>query len=175
MWCIVGTCDRWQMVLREQQLVSLRMKPPGHQQQIYLEPPSRHQQRYLDPQATNNKDIWTSKSPPTKIFETSRPTLHTFFSADDGCTSSKKATVDDLIILCIKFPRKLSFPRNLTSVPITWRNQSTKSDFVCRTSVHDYVSIINTVLTFGNSLFLLLERTISSKRPIFIIDNMPTL
>ena len=122
-------------------------------------------------QVATNKDIWTLR-PPTRIFETSR---HAFFSADDGCSSTKKAIVDDLIILCIKFPRKLSFPRNLTSVPITRRNQSTKSDFVCRTSVHDYVSIINTVLTFGNSLFLLLERTISSKRPIFIIDNMPTL
>ena len=41
---------------------------------------------------------------------------------------------------------EFSFPRNLTSVPITSRNQRSKSDFVCRQSVSDYVTITNTAL-----------------------------
>ena len=48
------------MVLREHQLVSPRMKPPG-QQQEYLEPPSQQQQGYLKHlghQQSTNVKVW---------------------------------------------------------------------------------------------------------------------
>ena len=95
--------------------------------------------------ASSNSSVqwgWLINDP--KMRSLSGPKLTTFpkkwaLSTEEGVISVWAWLFNSLL-------GEFSFPRNLTSVPITSRNQRSKSDFVCRQSVSDYVTITNTAL-----------------------------